>query len=215
MATHLKIDFVSDVSCPWCVVGLRALEQAIARVGSEIDVEIEFQPFELNPKMTSEGQDLEEHITRKYGMGAADLARNREAIRVSGAALGFEFSMAKRGRIYNTFNAHRLLTWAAEEGRQRELKHALFEAYFTHGRDPSATEVLVETAAAVGLDPVRARAILAADDYAAEVRERERFYQERGIHAVPAVIMNDRHLLQGGQPSEVFEQALRQVAASG
>ncbi len=213
MTTRMKIDFVSDISCPWCVIGLRALDDALARIGSELEVEFEFQPFELNPQMVAEGQDLDEHIMQKYGMSPADTARNREAIRARGAELGFEFRMDKRDRIYNTFDAHRLLAWAVGEGRQRELKNALFEAYFTHGQSPSDHAVLIAAAVGVGLDGTRAAAVLASDEFAAEVREREQFYQQHGIHAVPAIILNDRHLLQGGQPSEVFEQALREVAA--
>jgi predicted DsbA family dithiol-disulfide isomerase len=213
MATYMKIDFVSDVSCPWCVIGLRALEDALARIGPELEVAFEFQPFELNPQMVAEGQDLDEHIMQKYGMGPADTARNREAIRARGAELGFEFRMDKRDRIYNTFDAHRLLAWAVGEGHQRELKNALFEAYFTHGQNPGDHAVLIAAAVRAGLDGTRAAAVLASDEFSAEVREREQFYQQHGIHAVPAIILNDRHLLQGGQPSEVFEQALREVAA--
>ena len=213
MTIRMKIDFVSDVSCPWCVIGLRALEDALSRIGPELEVEFEFQPFELNPQMPPEGQDLDEHIMQKYGMAPADTARNREAIRARGAELGFEFRMDKHGRIYNTFDAHRLLAWALGEGRQRELKMALFDAYFTRGEDPSDHAVLVAAAAAVGLDRQGAADVLASTAFSAEVRDRERFYQEHGIHAVPAVILNERHLLQGGQPSEVFESALREIAA--
>ena len=215
MTTRMKIDFVSDVSCPWCVIGLRALEEALARIGPELELEFEFQPFELNPHMATEGQDLDEHIMQKYGMSPADTARNREAIRARGAELGFEFRLDKRDRIYNTFDAHRLLAWAVGEGRQRELKNALFETYFTHGLSPSDHAVLAAAAGRAGLDESRAAAVLASDEFGAEVREREQFYQQQGIHAVPAVIFNDRHLLQGGQPSAVFEQALREIAAQG
>ena len=213
MATRMKIDFVSDVSCPWCVIGLRALEDALTRIGPELEIEFEFQPFELNPQMPAEGQDLDEHIMQKYGMSPADTARNREAIRARGAELGFEFRMDRRDRIYNTFDAHRLLAWALGEGRQRALKYALFEAYFTRGESPGDHAVLLATAAAAGLDEIRAAAVLASDEFGDEVRERESFYQQHGIHAVPAIILNDRHLLQGGQPSEVFEIALREAAA--
>ena len=213
MVTRMKIDFVSDVSCPWCVIGLRALEDALARIGPELEVEFEFQPFELNPQMPAEGQDLDEHIMQKYGMSPADTARNREAIRARGAELGFEFRMDKRQRIYNTFDAHRLLAWALGEGHQRALKNALFAAYFTRGESPGDHAVLLAAAAAAGLDEIRAAAVLASDEFGDEVRERERFYQQHGIHAVPAIILNDRHLLQGGQPSEVFETALREAAA--
>lgn len=213
MTTPLKIDFVSDVSCPWCVIGLRSLEQALERIGSDTGADIHFQPFELNPQMPPEGQDIAEHLAQKYGSTREQLLRNQEAIRARGAELGFTFDMGKRSRVYNTFDAHRLLHWAELEGRQRELKRALFAAYFTDGRDPSDREVLIELATQAGLDPVRAREILELDLYADEVRERERFYGERGIQAVPSVIVNDQYLIQGGQPVEVFERALRQIAA--
>ena len=215
MSTHVKIDFVSDVSCPWCVIGLRELETALARFGPALEVEFAFQPFELNPQMPPAGQDLDEHIMEKYGMAPGDTAQTREGIRARGAALGFEFRMDRRSRIYNTFDAHRLLAWSASHGRQGELKRALFEVYFTRGENPGARDVLLAAAAAVGLDVEGAQAVLDSDAYAEEVRERERFYHANGIHAVPAVILNDRHLVQGGQPAEVFEQVLREVTAVG
>jgi predicted DsbA family dithiol-disulfide isomerase len=208
----MKIDFVSDVSCPWCAVGLKSLEAALARVGSEVNAEVHFQPFELNPQMAPEGEDVVEHIAKKYGP-SVDIAGSQKALKARGDAVGFQFDFQKRGRIYNTFDAHRLLHWAEGEGKQHALKNALFSAYFTAGRDPSNHDVLVSVAGSVGLDEQRAREILAGDEFAAAVRERERFYQNAGIHAVPAVIINDRHLIQGGQPPEVFEQALRQLAS--
>jgi predicted DsbA family dithiol-disulfide isomerase len=210
----MKIDFVSDVSCPWCVVGLKSLEAALAKVGNEVAVDLHFQPFELNPQMGPEGQDMVEHITQKYGSSPADMERSREGLKARGEALGFRFDFQQRGRIYNTFDAHRLLHWAESqgEGKQKALKHALFTAYFTEGRDPSNHEVLASVAGSVGLDEARARQILASDEFAREVREREKFYTGLGISAVPSVIINDRHLIQGGQPPEVFEQALRQLA---
>jgi predicted DsbA family dithiol-disulfide isomerase len=210
----LKIDFVSDVSCPWCIIGLKSLEQALARMNGEVTADLHFQPFELNPQMPREGQDITEHLAEKYGATPEQSARNREAIRARGEEVGFTFNMDKRTRIYNTFDAHRLLHWAEREGRQQALKHALFGAYFTEGENPGAHDVLVRSAAAAGLDPARAQQILASDEYAEEVRERERFYLDQGIHSVPSVIINDRYLIQGGQPVEVFEQALRQVAES-
>ena len=213
MATPLKIDFVSDISCPWCVIGLKALEQALGRIGGEAKAQLHFQPFELNPQMPPEGQDVEEHIAQKYGATPEQGARNREVIRERGAALGFTFQMDKRRRIYNTFDAHRLLHWAEGEGRQHALKQALFDAYFTEGRNPSDHAVLIEIATRTGLDPVRAKAILDSGEFAQEVREREQFYQRQGIQAVPSVIVNDRYLIQGGQPVEAFEQALRKIAA--
>ncbi|MDR7378800.1 putative DsbA family dithiol-disulfide isomerase [Rhodoferax ferrireducens] len=215
MATALKIDFVSDVSCPWCAVGLKSLEQALARVADDsIRAELHFQPFELNPQMAAEGEDTTEHLARKYGSTPEQAARNRETIRQRGAELGFTFNMDKRNRIYNTFDAHRLLHWAEIEGQQHALKQALFDAYFTQGQDPSSHTLLVQVAQQVGLDPARAQAILESGEFADEVREREQFYTSHGIHSVPAVIINDRHLISGGQPPEVFEQALRQIAAA-
>ncbi len=214
-AVPLKIDFVSDVSCPWCIIGLKALDEALRRLDGVVAAELHFQPFELNPQMPPEGEDIGEHLQRKYGATPEQGERNREAIRDRGAALGFEFRMDRRSRIYNTFDAHRLLHWAALEGRQVALKRALFRAYFTEGRNPGDHQVLVQLCAEVGLDAGRAGEILAGDAYAAEVRAREDFYLGHGIHAVPAVIVNDRHLIQGGQPPEVFEQALRQIAAAG
>lgn len=213
MATSMKIDFVSDVSCPWCVIGLNALEQALARLGDQVHPDIRFQPFELNPEMPPEGQDITEHIAEKYGATPQQSAANRETIRARGAALGFTFSMDQRGRIYNTFDAHRLLHWAELEGRQYVLKRALFKAYFTDGENPSAHPVLLALAATAGLDRARAAEILATDAFAVEVRARERFYLEQGIHSVPTMIINDRFLLQGGQPAEAFEQALRRIVA--
>jgi predicted DsbA family dithiol-disulfide isomerase len=212
MATQLKIDFVSDVSCPWCVIGLKSLETALAKLKGEVAVDLHFQPFELNPQMGAEGQDIMEHIAQKYGSSPTDIERNRENIRARGAELGFEFNMQKRGRIYNTFDAHRLLHWAETEGKQEVLKNALFSAYFTEGRNPSDHAVLLDVAQRVGLDAKRAGQILESDEFSAEVRGREKFYADRGIRAVPSVIINDQHLIQGGQPAEVFERALRQLA---
>jgi predicted DsbA family dithiol-disulfide isomerase len=208
----MKIDFVSDVSCPWCAVGLKSLETALTRLGPEVSAELHFQPFELNPQMGPEGQDIAEHIAQKYGSSSVDIGRSQEVLEARGDALGFHFDFQRRSRIYNTFDAHRLLHWAEGEGKQHALKNALFNAYFTEGKDPSNHDVLASVAGSVALDEKRARQILASDEFASEVRERERFYTGLGIHAVPSVIVNDRHLIQGGQPPEVFEQALRQLA---
>lgn len=208
----IRIDFVSDVSCPWCAVGLNALERAMENVGDAVAVELHFQPFELNPNMPPEGQDADEHLTQKYGSTPAQLAQNREALRQRGASVGFDFG--RRGRVYNTFDAHRLLHWAGIEGRaqERALKHALLRAYFTDGLDVSAHEVLARVAGEAGLDEARARQVLASGEYAADVRAQQRLFQGRGITAVPSVIINGQHLIQGGQPVELFEQALRQIA---
>lgn len=210
----LEIDFVSDVSCPWCVIGLQALEQAAQRLAAELRLEWHFQPFELNPGMGPEGQNLFEHLQQKYGASIPELRKTHESIAARGAVLGFVFS-PQRERIYNTFDAHRLLHWAGHEGvpgAQKALKQALFKAYFTDGLNPGDPAVLERLASGAGLDAAHAREVLASGAYAAEVREREAFYQGQGIHSVPAVIVNGRHLIQGGQPVEVFEQALRKIA---
>lgn len=208
----LKIDFVSDVVCPWCVIGLRSLETALSRLEGSVRADIHFQPFELNPQMAAEGEDIVEHLRKKYGSTPDQIKRNGENIRARGAALGFDFDMDKRGRTYNTFDAHRLLHWADEEGKGAALKHALFDAYFTRGENVSDPDVLIRAAEAAGLAGDRAREILASGLYADAVRKQEKFYIDNGIHGVPAVIINERHLISGGQPPEVFEQALRQIA---
>lgn len=212
MIAKLRLDFVSDIACPWCVIGLKSLETALDRLGGEVEAELHFQPFELNPQMPTEGEDVTEHVAKKYGSTPEQAARNREMIRARGAEVGFTFDMQKRGRIYNTFDAHRLLHWAADEGKERDLKMALFTAYFTEGKNPSDHAALIEVVAKVGLDAARAQQILASDEFTKEVREREQFYLNNGIHAVPSVIINNRHLIQGGQPADVFERALREVA---
>ena len=214
----IRIDFVSDVACPWCVIGLKSLEQALAKLGDEVEAEIHFQPFELNPDMPAEGQEITEHLAQKYGATPAQLEVTREAIRERGAELGFVFGVGKRSRIYNTFDAHRMLHWAGLQDKQymkqRALKHALFAAYFTEGFNPGEHETILRAVAQVGLDVDAARAVLESDDYATEVRAQEEHYLARGIHSVPAVIVNNQHLIHGGQPPEVFEQALRRITSA-
>ncbi len=212
MPQHLKIDFVSDVSCPWCVIGLGGLERALENLDGVVDADIRFQPFELNPDMGPEGQDIGEHIAQKYGSTPEQSAANREMIRKRAADVGFTMTMAPGSRIYNTFDAHRLLHWADAEGGQKALKMALFEAYFTRGEDVSNHDVLIGAVERAGLDPVRAAAILAGDEFADDVRKDENLWRSRGINSVPAVIVNDKYLISGGQPAEHFEQALRQIA---
>lgn len=213
MNKPMRIDFVSDVACPWCAVGLNALERALEKSG--IEAEVHMQPFELNPTMAAEGADAAQYLKAKYGMGDEQLAINRARIVERGAAEGFAFGL--RSHVWNTFDAHRLLHWAGLEGgpgTQRALKHALLKAYHGEGRNPGAHDVLLELAAQLGLNVERARDVLASGAFTDEVRQAERFWQEAGIQAVPAVVVNRRHLISGGQPSEVFEQALRQIAAA-
>ena len=214
MTAPLKIDFVSDVACPWCAVGLGALEQALQRLEGTVQAQLHFQPFELNPQMPPQGQDVSEHLTQKYGSTPAQQAALWEQLCDRAGAVGYEFMREGRGRVWNTFDAHRLLHWAGEQGpaAQLALKRELLNTYFGRGLSTSDPEVLVQAAVRAGLEAALAREVVTSDRYSAEVRERQAFYAEHGIRAVPSVIVNDRHLIQGGQPAEVFEQALRQIA---
>ena len=216
MTSLLKIDFVSDISCPWCAIGLAALEQALANLPGEAGVRLHVQPFELNPQMPAGGQDITEHLTQKYGSTSEQQAQIRDTIRQRGADVGFAFNVSGRGRIYNTFAAHRLLHWAGLESsdQQLTLKKALLVACHGHRQAMDSPEVLLATVGQAGLDVTRAKNILASDAFTQEVREAQAFYTRQGIRSVPAVIINDRHLISGAQPVGVFEQALRQVAAS-
>ena len=185
-------------------------------LSNKVSVSLHFQPFELNPNMPPEGEDILEHLMRKYQITEEQVAQNHEHIRERGAAVGFNFNMEGRKRTYNTFDAHRLLHWAAEVGdadAQRRLKWCLLSAYFSEGADPSSHEVLLAAVDEAGLDVMQATEILNTDKWRDEVRQQQQFYLSQGIHSVPAVIINDRYLVQGGQPPEAFEQALRQVAA--
>ncbi|MFY0730371.1 DsbA family oxidoreductase [Pseudomonas sp. NFX15] len=213
MSTALKIDFVSDVSCPWCVVGLYGLIKALDVLRDEVRAEIRFQPFELNPKMAPQGQNVTEHITEKYGSTPEQSQKNREMIRARGAELGFAFRTNADSRIYNTFDAHRLLHWAGQQGLQLQLKEALFKVYFTEGGNPSDPAQLVQVAEQVGLDRQRAEAILASDEFADEVREEEQSWLSRGVNSVPTVVFNGQYAVTGGQPVESFVMAIRQIMA--
>lgn len=211
----MRIDLVSDVACPWCAIGMSALERALERIGGDLgSIEVHLQPFELNPTMPPQGADAAEYLSSKYGLSPEQLAVNRARIAERGAAEGFSFGT--RAHVWNTFDAHRLLFWAGVEGppgAQRALKRALLAAYHGAGRNISSSEVLVELAVAAGLPGDRAREVVERGEFADEVRQAERFWQEVGIHSVPAVIVDRKHLISGGQPSAVFEQALRQIAA--
>ncbi len=215
MTKAMKIDFVSDVVCPWCIVGLGGLEEALARVGDLVEADLRFHPFELNPDMPAEGQNILEHVAQKYGATPEQSAVNRAAIHARAAEVGFQMRTSEASRIYNTFDAHRLLHWAGLEGRQAALKHTLFDAYFTDGLNPSDPEVLAAVAEKAGLDRAAAAEVLSSGRYGDDVRAAERFWQGHGINAVPAVVINDRYLISGGQPAAAFEKALRTIAAEG
>ncbi|WP_343628868.1 DsbA family oxidoreductase [Roseateles sp.] len=210
----LRIDFVSDVACPWCAVGLKSLETALARV-PEVRAELHFQPFELNPQMVPEGEDIDEHLTRKYRSTPEQRAQIRGHLRDRGAAVGFTFTEGARSWIWNTFDAHRLLHWAGLQSAkaQHDLKLALLTAYHTDGKNPGDRGVLLETVGAIGLDKSEAARVFDSGEFADAVREAESFWLGQGISSVPSVVINERYLISGGQPPEAFEQALRQIAA--
>lgn len=212
MPRKMTIDFVSDIVCPWCVIGLKGLEEALARAADVVTAEIRFHPFELNSAMAPEGENIVEHIGRKYGATPEQSAATRAMIRERAAALGFTMAMGDDSRIYNTFDAHRLLHWAGLAGDQRALKLALFTAYFTEGKNPGERAVLLTAAEKAGLDVAEAARVLDEGAYADEVRSEEALWQSRGIQSVPAIVVDQRYLISGGQPPEAFEQALRQIA---
>ncbi|WP_085717855.1 DsbA family oxidoreductase [Pseudomonas sp. B28(2017)] len=212
MTSPVTIDFISDVVCPWCALGATALEQAIENVAGEISVELTYKPFELNPDMPAEGEQAVEHLMRKYGRTAADVAAGKAMQIARGEAIGFKFDLEKRTHFYNTFDAHRLLMWALQEGRQVELKKVLLQAYFSEGQNPSDQSTLVRLATEAGLDGARAQEVLASGAFAEEVRELEAYYRQRGINSVPAMVLNGRHLVSGSQSVEYYEQMLRQMA---
>lgn len=211
MTQPLRIDFVSDIACPWCAIGLSSLQQALSRLGQAVDPQIVIHPFELNPQMRPEGEAIIDYLGKKYGRTPEEIAETQAVIRERGASVGFTFG--PRNRVYNTFDAHRLLHWAGIEGKQLPLKLALMQAYHSDGKDPSNRDVLVEAAQTVGLDADRARDVLDSGRYADEVRAEERDFQALGIQSVPSIIFNRRYLVTGGQPVEAFEQAIKEVLA--
>ncbi len=211
MKQPLRIDFVSDVACPWCAIGLSSLQLALSHLGDAVDAELIMHPFELNPQMGDDGEALEEHIGKKYGRTPEQVRAAQVELRERGEEVGFTFG--PRTRIYNTFDAHRLLHWAGIKGKQVPLKRALLQAYHGEGKAPSKHDVLVEAAESVGLDAVEARTVLQNGDYTDEVRAEEEKYQAMGIHSVPSIIFNDRYLLTGAQPVGVFEEAVQRILA--
>lgn len=208
-AMIVQIDIVSDVMCPWCIVGYRQLEQALGRVGA--GAYVRWHPFELNPDMPPEGQNLGEHIAQKYGSTPAQSAQNRKMLVDLGDPLGITFNFDETSRIVNTFAAHQLLDWAQEHGKQHPLKMALFDAHFTDQRDVSDVEVLIEVAATTGLDAGAARDVLRTGSHAAQTRARQQFWTSRGISGVPSMVFDGRYLLTGAQGAETYAQMLIKV----
>jgi predicted DsbA family dithiol-disulfide isomerase len=211
MTQQLTIDFVSDIACPWCAIGLSSLQLALSRLGDAVDAQIAVHPFELNPEMGPGGEAIVDYLGKKYGRTPEQIAETQAMIRERGASVGFAFG--PRTRVYNTFDAHRLLHWAGIKGKQLPLKLALLRAYHSEGKDPSDHTVLVEAAQSVGLDAAEANEVLRSGLYTDDVRAEEREYQTKGIQSVPAIIFNGRYLVSGGQPVETFEQVIQQILA--
>jgi predicted DsbA family dithiol-disulfide isomerase len=211
----LRIDFVSDVACPWCAVGLAGLQRALSKLDGSVAAEIHLQPFELSPDMPFEGEDAVDHIMHKYGISEAQSEANRKVLRERAAAVGFAYNMRRGSRVWNTFDAHRLLHWAELQDRAKAvaLKQALFRAYFTDNENVADRDVLVRLAGDAGLEAAEARRVLESGEYGEDVRAQERRWQQAGIHSVPAAVVNGQYLISGGQPPEVFENALREIAA--
>ena len=209
---NLRIDLVSDVACPWCAIGYRRLEQALETLDGEGNVELVWQPFELNPDMPPEGEPILDHLCRKYGQDAASVERTQGEMMALSGELGLNFDGARERRAHNTFDAHRVLAWAAEQGHETALQLALFDVYFGEAKRPSAPEVLREKAEQVGLDGDTAEAIARSERYADTVRAAERRFMEAGVSAVPGFVLDGRHLISGAQPAANLANAIRQVA---
>lgn len=213
MLDKIKVDIVSDVSCPWCIIGYKAFEKALLASGLQDSVDVHWKAFELNPNMPPEGQDKREHLEEKYGASREQIMQNRQHIVQRGADLDFIFNYKEDSRVYNTFDAHRLIHWAAEHDLQTPLKLALFDLYFTQNSNPSNRDELLRVVEEVGLDKDQAQEILASEQYAQEVRTQQAMYSKAGVRSVPAFIFNDKHLISGGQPPEVFKDFLQNLLA--
>ncbi|MFA3915995.1 DsbA family oxidoreductase [Ruegeria hyattellae] len=207
----IQIDIVSDVVCPWCIVGFRQLDQALAQTG--VLAQLRWHPFELNPDMPPEGQNLREHIAGKYGTTSEQSQQMRLRLTGIGQELGFIFNFQEGSRIVNTFQAHQVLDWAEVQGRQHPLKLALFKAYFTDGQDVSDPEVLIAAADQAELEPDAARAMLASGTHAALVREKQQFWTNRGITGVPAMVFGGKYLLTGAQGRKTYAEILQRCLA--
>ncbi len=209
MTDPLRIDIVSDVMCPWCIIGYRQLAKALE--ATQVAHEIHWHPFELNPEMPPEGQNTRAHIIEKYGSTPEQSEQSRQQMTALGTDLDFDFRFTEDMRMHNTFNAHQLLHWADEQGRKHDLKMALFTAHFTDGRDLSDLAVLAAVASEIGLDPAEALTVLQDQRFASEVRKAEKFWTQQGIRGVPAVIFDAQHLVTGAQGVENYTSILKQL----
>ena len=209
----LRIDIVSDVVCPWCIIGFKQLQKALVEFGDKVRVELHWHPFELNPHMPPEGQNLREHLSQKYGTTLEQSIAARQRLAQIGEDLGFSFRYYDEMRMYNTFQAHQLLHWAGESDKQTALKLALFEAYFTRQEDASDVAVLADAADRAGLDRQQAEALLQDGRYANSVRQAEREWIGRGIQGVPAYIFDNQYLVSGARGTDFFASAIARFAS--
>jgi len=207
----IQIDIVSDVVCPWCIVGFRQLDRALQQ--ENMLARIRWHPFELNPTMPPEGQNLREHIMEKYGSTVEQSEQVRERLTQIGAELGFAFNFSDDSRMVNTFGAHQLLDWAESQGRQHPLKMALFQAYFTDQKDVSNFDVLLDTVQAAGLDRDAAKTALETEAHVAAVREKQQFWTSRGVSGVPSMVFGGKYLLTGAQGTDTYTQVLQRCLA--
>jgi len=209
IANTIRVDIASDVVCPWCIIGYKQLERALDETG--LRAEIHWHPFELNPQMPDEGEDLQQHLAAKYGSTPEDSRKARARLTAMGAELGFTFDYANDMIMPNTFRAHQLLHWADTQGREHGLKMALFAAFFTNRENVNDPEVLADTAAGIGLDREEALAVLRDARFAEEVRRSEQSWTSKGIQGVPAMIFNQKYLVTGAQGTENYVSILRQL----
>lgn len=208
MTEKIKIDIVSDVVCPWCIIGYKRLEKAIAEMGIEDKVELDWQPFELNPQMPSEGQDIIEHITEKYGSTLEQQKASQKQMIDIGAELDFKFDFFEGMRMPNTFDAHILLEYAKENGKQTELNLRLVSAFFSEQKDISDREILLQEIKNIGLNVDEATARLNSDDTRYQIQTAENYWKNAGVTSVPTVVFNRKSAVTGAQPVDVFKQVL-------
>jgi predicted DsbA family dithiol-disulfide isomerase len=213
MKEKLKIDIVSDVVCPWCTIGYKRLEKAISELGIEDQIEIEWQPFELNPNMTVEGQNLNEHITEKYGSTIEQQNQSKQQMTEAGSELGFKFDYFDDMRMVNTFNAHVLLEYAKDFGKQTELKMALTKAFFSDRKDVSKKNILKEALLEVGLNADEALAKLDNEETRYEIRNKQNYWKNMGVNSVPTIVFNRKSAVTGAQPVDTFKQVLSELIA--
>jgi predicted DsbA family dithiol-disulfide isomerase len=210
-AVPLQIDIVSDVVCPWCIIGYKQLQLGLERLPGQFDVTLRWHPFELNPNMPPEGQDLREHLVQKYGTTPAQSKEARARMSALGDALGFTFDYFDGMRMVNTFRAHQLLHWAAEQGHQTGLKLALFEAFFSCRENVDDDHVLAAVVDRVGLSSAEALAVLEDARYASTVREEQKLWLDREVHAVPTFVFNGQYSVPGAQEADTFVRVLTKI----